>query len=357
VALSLLVILGLHLVRPGSDPLPGDNIASSNSRILKADHSPAAVPSEISVTHKAASGDALGLAAIGAETDPDHRSQAIDAFVASVSDADFRATLETLAHDSCLVAAELSKRLARRWAETNAPAAAAWASGLNEGPVRLGVFEQIAIARANSDLAAAMGWVKGLPPGGDSKSAAALSIGYEATRTDPLEALDLASGLSPTRERDDLLVHAISQWSAADSGSAAAWAMNVEDPSLRARLIGAVAIAGAEQDGRNAATLAVSDLVAGPEQDRAIVSIVERWAQRSPQAAASWVAQFPEVPSREAAVQSLLSIWVGQDAEAAGNWVRSLSPGTLRQVGTAALAQVLAEQPGNSTAIGTASNR
>ncbi|MBE0544408.1 MAG: hypothetical protein IH623_23955, partial [Verrucomicrobia bacterium] len=104
-----------------------------------------------------------------------------------------------------------------------------------------------------------------------------------------------------------------------------------------------VAIAAAEQDGAMAAALVANALGAGEAQDRAAVSIVQRWAQFSPQEAAAWVAQFPDIPSRDAAVENLLALWTAQDAEAAGNWVRELPAGSLRDVGTVAYAQAVAD--------------
>jgi hypothetical protein len=219
--------------------------------------------------------------------------------------------------------------------------------------VRRAALEQVAIAWANTDLPAAAGWVHALPEG-DSKQAATLDLAYEAARTEPVAALELASTLPPTRERDDLLVHAVSQWSGTDSTTAAAWAMKVLDPSLRQRLVAAVAVASAEQDGAVAATLAASALGAGDEQDRTAVSIVQRWAQNSPQAAASWVSQFPDVPARDAAVQNLLALWTAQDAEAAGNWLRELPAGPLRDVGNTAYAQALADRDRTSGVVAPA---
>ena len=98
----------------------------------------------------------------------------------------------------------------------------------------------------------------------------------------------------------------------------------------------------AKQDGAVAATLAVNALGAGDEQNRTAVSIVQRWAESSPHAAASWVSQFPDVPSRDAAVQNLLALWAAHDAEAAGRWLLELPAGALRDVGMAAYAQALA---------------
>ncbi|MBE0540592.1 MAG: hypothetical protein IH623_04315, partial [Verrucomicrobia bacterium] len=94
-----------------------------------------------------------------------------------------------------------------------------------------------------------------------------------------------------------------------------------------------VAIAAAEQDGAMAAALVANALGAGEAQDRAAVSIVQRWAQFSPQEAAAWVAQFPDIPSREPAVHNLVMIWTSQKPLDAAAWLESLPKGALRNIG------------------------
>jgi hypothetical protein len=229
--------------------------------------------------------------------------------------------LDSLARDARPAAAELGELLVRRWAEADAPAAAAWTARLPQSPVYRAALEQVAIAWANTDLAAATGWVQALPEG-DARQAATLSLGYEAARNEPLKALDVASGMASTPARDDLLVHAVSQWGAANAAAAAEWAGQVSDASLRERLLAATAIAGAEQDGAAAATLAANTLGAGPEQDRAAVAIVQRWAQTSPDAAAAWVGQFPDSAVRAAATQNLVALGTVEASQAAGNRLR-----------------------------------
>ncbi len=81
--------------------------------------------------------------------------------------------LDSLALDASPGAAELCQLLVRRWAESDAPAAATWTSQLPESPVRRAALEQVAIAWANTDLPAAADWVQALPEG-DSKQAATL---------------------------------------------------------------------------------------------------------------------------------------------------------------------------------------
>jgi len=286
---------------------------------------------------------ALLLTAIEGETESDRSSEAFELACESVPEAELPATLDALALDASPRAAELSQLLLRRWAESDPVAAAEWTSQLPEFRARPAALEQVAIAWANADLAAAAGWVQALPES-ESKQAAILALAYEAARTEPVAALCLTSTLAASPARDNLLVHALSQWAGMDFTTAAIWAMQVADPILRERLVAAAAVASAEQDGAASATLAANALRAGEEQNRAAVSIVQRWAQTSPQAAASWVSQFPDIPSREAAVENLLALWTTQDAEAAGNWLHALPEGSLRDFGITAYAQSLVHQ-------------
>src|SRR6185369_1768428 len=154
---------------------------------------------------------------------------------------------------------ELSARLLRRWAEVTPRLAAVWATGLPQGATRKAAVEQVMITWANQDLAVTIEWFQTLPED-DRQQSATLSLAYEAARAEPLVALDLVSALPPTRERDDLLVYAVSQWAATDEATSEAWATQVTDTSLRQRLVAAVSVASAERDGTTAATLATGAL-------------------------------------------------------------------------------------------------
>jgi hypothetical protein len=285
-----------------------------------------------------ASATQAGLSATvetGAELE--RRSEASEPIVPVNAAAELPALCDSLVRDSERIA-ELSQ-VVRRWAETNGPAAAAWASQLSHGPTSPEVLTQVALGWADSDLSATLDWAQTLPE--DNKAAVTLGLGYETARTDSVKALEVAVSLEPGRERDDLIEHAISQRATTDFAAAVRWANeSVSDPDLRQRLLAAVAVAVAGQDGASAATLAATALTPGEEQDRIAVAVVQRWVQNEPQQAAAWVAQFPDTPARETMVQNLVAFWAAQDREAAGNWLQSLPEGTLRTAGMAAYAQV-----------------
>lgn len=281
------------------------------------------------------------VAALESAANAELRDDALEQLAESVPASDLPGALNGLLGDAGKVGAELRTRLVRRWAELNPPAARQWCADLPEGPARRQALADIAIVEANRDLADAAAWVMGLPNDASGQAAKA-GVAYEAARTDPIQALDLASTLPATPQRDELLVHAASQWAAANFTNAAAWALNVTDPDLRDRLVGAVAVGSAEQNPEASAMLAAQALPPGDGQDRAVVSIVQRWAVHSPQETADWVSQFPQTPAREAAVKQLLSVWVNHEPQQAQEWLNNLPPGKLRATGLMAYDQAIA---------------
>ena len=307
---------GLYLVEhvsAGSDSRPSD----SRQKTL-IDHRRAALPAERDLDlerHQTRLKAHARLAAIEAETDSDRKDEEFDLLMASIPDNGLPTVLDSLVADTQSAAAELRQLLVRRWAEYDPCAAASWVLGIREAnPASRAATEQVAIAWAETDLLQAVDWARSLPAA-ENRQAAAIAIGYEAARSDPLVALELCSDLPPGAERDDLLVHAVSQWADTDPAAATVWTGEVTDAELRQRLTAAIAVAAAEHDPFAAATLLTRDVPPGALQDGATVAIVQRWAQQSPPDAAGWVLQFPDTPVRVAAVRALLSIWRRQSGD------------------------------------------
>ncbi len=192
----------------------------------------------------------------------------------------------------------------RCWAETDPQGAASAVSRLPDGPRRRAACEQVAIAWAGQDFPAALTWSQGLP-GPEERRMAVLALVYEAARTDPSSALAAAEGLPPSPERDEALSHALRQWTATDAAAAVNWVGQLQDTALRQRLLGAMAVANADQRPFQSATLAATAMEPGADQARAVVAIVQRWVQTSPADAAAWVAQFPDGSTRDDAQREL----------------------------------------------------
>jgi hypothetical protein len=103
------------------------------------------------------------LAAMDIETDANRRSELLDHAVESIPVIQLPVVLDSLMELDSPSAAEARERLIRRWAETETPVAAAWATQLSEGPARSAALEQIAAAWGETDLAGAVAWIDTLP--------------------------------------------------------------------------------------------------------------------------------------------------------------------------------------------------
>jgi hypothetical protein len=225
----------------------------------------------------------------------------------------------------------------QEWAGRDPASASAWGQTVSDPPWRQGIIRQIGIALAQRSLPDALEWIQTLENPKDREEAK-IAVGYEAADAEPLAALNLLLDLPADRVRDDLLLHIAAQWADRDPQTAAEWVDRIEDPVLRADGLAAVATAWAEHNPVAAVTLAVTAMTAGPAQDRAVVAVVQRWAQQSPADAAGWVAELPAAALQEVAAENLVMIWAESDRAAAEAWLRSLPSGPLRERGQAALA-------------------
>ena len=272
---------------------------------------------------------------------PESREIAWNSLVASYPAADLQRILEGLVNAKGPELSELRKRLLQRWVSSDPLPAGRWAAGLSDQGAQKECVAQIAEVWSQADLPKALAWVDQLPAG-QAKSAAVVALSYELVKVDPVEMLSRVAALPPGKERDDLLLHGVNQWSATDPAGASDWALQITDERLRARILGAVATTWASSDPVSAANFAVDKISAGPEQDNALVGIVQRWGQTAPESTAKWLEQFPDLPVRNAAEQNLVSAWVEKNPQALGEWLRGLPPGALRDEGICEFAKRLA---------------
>jgi hypothetical protein len=340
--LGILALLAVRLLLPQEVSIV-DNMTSSKQIALRDEAGRRARAGRRRASRPTGEADQncvfCALTALDQEPDPELRGQILSRMVALVAIDSIPVAVEPLLSLSTPNTQELRDRLVRRWAEAEPARAAAWAAGLADGESRSAVLKQVAIAWANSDLAPAAFWVRSLPD--DSAAAdASLALAYEAARTDPATALETAGRLLPSPERDAALVFAVSQWAATDFASARDWVSGMPTSDLRQGLFAAIATAASHENGQAAAELAATQLQPGSEQDRAVVTIVQRWAQSSPQAAAAWVEQFPEEALRTTAVEDLAAIWTAQDPQTAAHWIAALPEGSFRDAAIRGSSQV-----------------
>lgn len=206
------------------------------------------------------------------------------------------------ADDSCQ--ALLRESLLGRWTKRQPTEAAAWAAAWLDGPGREKAVTDVALAWNGIDSVAAWNWAISLPKD-PARENALLSLCYECTRDQPALALDRVDAIGDGLERTRLMEHAFANLAATDPLDACKRADGVMDPALRNRVYGSLVTSWADSDPRAAATFAVNRMTAGPDQDRALTGIIQRWAQIHPDEVRSWVHEFPDGPLKEGALERI----------------------------------------------------
>ena len=199
---------------------------------------------------------------------------------------------------------ELNFRLVRKWAESDARAAALWTVQLPAGSVRDGAIEHVAIVWANQECEAAAQWARELPA--PEKQHALGAIAQEILRTSPIQALQLSTELSSGDARDRLIPHAVAEWAITDANAAIAWARQIPDQTLREQSLASAAVSWSESNPVAASRVVSTCLPAGRLQADAEIGIVQRWAQQDRRQAALWVASFSDDELRQIASETLV---------------------------------------------------
>ncbi len=233
-----------------------------------------------------------------------------------------------------------AQRLFDHWASANPTEAAAWAQVQGDLDLRQSLMNVAALRWAVVDLKGATTWVRNLPDG-DLRTAIIAAIGGEALRADPVEALRLAAELPDSQAQTDLVCRAAAEWAVTDQNSVLDWSRKIEDEHLQQRVTEQIVVATVEQDPLASAHHALQLLPEGMVQDRALVSIVQRWVQTDPAAVSAWVSQFPEDKLGVDVITNVVSLWANNDLPASGDWLMKLPAGVLRDAGILSYVRVL----------------
>lgn len=252
--------------------------------------------------------------------------------VESISYGEIESALDDVAGESgdAILAFQIS--LVRRWTKNSPVEAAAWSMQVAEGPLARAAPKEVALVWAEVDLPSALTWTLQMPDG-DVREMVLSTLGYEAARQEPLRALEIGLSLKPGRERLDLLVHATGQWATQNPEAAGNWALSGDSAEDKERLVCAVAVAAGQVAPEFSLRLAIEQLPAGALQNGVVISIIQRWAQKDPAAAAMWVGQLRAEPLGRIAVRNLIDVWSEFSWDAPADWLVGLTDADLRDAG------------------------
>lgn len=199
---------------------------------------------------------------------------------------------------------EAGQLLVRRWSQLDPESAVRWAAEMNDAAARQILCSAAALAWAERDMTSALAWAQSLPRG-ETSDRLLNALGLEIARTDPVLSLELAAKLPEGDTRNALELHAARQWAGLDPRAAKDWAAALPPGNRREQVLAAVTLAIAGADGEGAARFLVESMSPGPESYRAVIGVVQRWAQTDYPGALKWVERFPPTPLRETALAVL----------------------------------------------------
>ena len=200
--------------------------------------------------------------------DPQHKETALSTLLPDLIRRDIGRAAELAARLEPWASADEAVALVLdAWLERDPDAAAAWCSRLK-------------------GTAAASRWT------------AYLCQGVAAARPEHAMRLAEEHGLGGDENVTGNIIHS---WARLDLSSAIRWAESQADAAFRDNAWNRIARSLAESDAATAATLAVEKIAPGPVQEETVISVLFLWKKRDPEAAAAWVALFPEGPLRERA--------------------------------------------------------
>jgi hypothetical protein len=144
-------------------------------------------------------------------------------------------------------------------------------------------------------------------------------------QSDPKAAMEKALQVEDVQLRNSAVEAIARQWADHDFSAALSFVSQLSDPGSRAK--GLVGMSGANQP--NHAELFAAIRQHGPVgENYSVTNLLQAWARKDPQAAASALKQMPPGPAQEEAVPELVRGWMSTDnvnAQSVIKWIESLN--------------------------------
>jgi hypothetical protein len=158
---------------------------------------------------------------------------------------------------------------------------------------------------ARTDPEAALAWGR-LQPDGGERTEALTDACFQIAQADPARAVVLAEEFK--LNKDAVLINLAQQWAAKDLTTAYNWICAQPDDDRRAALVTGTVFVWSQKEPVGAAQFVVQQISPGAAQDEAVMMVLHQWALVDPEAAGTWVQQFPEGQLRNRAMNELAGI-------------------------------------------------
>ncbi len=188
------------------------------------------------------------------------------------------------------------------------PAAAAnFAESNDAGGSHAEVMRNVAESWARADFNAAWAWVVQLRDANERDTLLGC-IGFAMAKSDPLRAVHALENGELDASQAIMLGNLAQLWASRDLPGALVWAGNHPAGDLRDDLFLHIALAESATAPADSARIVAEQISPGPNQENAVLAVLDVWAAQDTASASAWVAQFPIGEFRDRATAKISSI-------------------------------------------------
>jgi hypothetical protein len=192
--------------------------------------------------------------------------------------------------------------------------AARIAASVDDPVLRQRLVRDVAAAWARSDSPTTLAWAENLPEADDRELARVTALTVIALEH-PEAAVLLRQQHPDTAAHDGELPNLVQRWAEKDIAAALHWADSLPPGEQRDLVTARAAFVLSQTSPSEAARLVLDRISSRDAQREALLSVINRWAQRDFPAASDWVSQLADVPLRLRAEEELRMVRRHANAE------------------------------------------
>lgn len=182
----------------------------------------------------------------------------------------------------------------------NTPAVVLGKTANNDQPELLRRLREWAAKNPEGALAAVLKL-----PDCDERNHALAAVCYGVAQDDPEAAIEVAQTLKLDKQSGQIMPNLIQEWATSDFFSALNWVNNQPASNQRNDWTERIAFALSQTEPADAETLVLTEIPPGAAQNKAVLKVLDQWADKDVDGAIAWANGFPEGPLRNEALEKL----------------------------------------------------
>lgn len=178
------------------------------------------------------------------------------------------------------------------WVADDPLAARDYADALPEGPLRETILHRVIQYWSAKDTPAALDWISHRMNAAERLSLG-MAVCHQIAKTDARSAISVAQSTGLAQENPDFVAYLIQVWANQDPSTSLSWVRSQPEGRLRNQYVAGVVLTMAQSAKYDTAVKLVFDEIPiGAQQDDALMTIVNQWANKDLESATVWVESF-----------------------------------------------------------------